>query len=140
MLCTNWFDCVFRVCVVCLYMEYTYPSWTGPIALPALDSSAINALVIDSVAPRPPSCYKYMLNRKQNVVEVDKWESQEHSMARDFFLASFCQFSILVTYIQIRTVSLFFHCIVFETIQQIVIAKQTHTSKGFSNSWNESTF
>lgn len=45
----------------------TYPSWTGPIAFPALtDSSDIKALVIDSVAPSPPSCYKFLRMHQQN--------------------------------------------------------------------------
>lgn len=40
----------------------TYPSWTGPIGCAAvLDSSLINALVIDSVAPKPPSCYNLVI-------------------------------------------------------------------------------
>lgn len=76
--------------VVYLYVEYTYPSWTGPIALPALDSSAINARVIDSVAPRPPSCYKYMLKiEKQNVLEVDIENSIEHKAGHEIS----CKFS-----------------------------------------------
>lgn len=40
-----------------LVPQCTYPSCTGPIECPAFDSSLINALVIDSVAPKPPSCY-----------------------------------------------------------------------------------
>lgn len=37
----------------------TYPSCTGPMAFPVRDSSVINALVIDSVGFKPPSCYKF---------------------------------------------------------------------------------
>lgn len=128
------FGCVCAcVGVVYLYMEYTYPSWTGPIALPALDSSAINARVIDSVAPRPPSCYKYMLKiekKKQNVLEVDIENSREHTALRTRFLASSVQFSNFFGHLYIHPLS-------FRTrnhSQKCIIAKQTHTSKG---SWNE---
>lgn len=37
----------------------TYPSCTGPaLVCRAMESSLINALVMDSVELRPPSCYK----------------------------------------------------------------------------------
>lgn len=56
-----WFVYGFSVYVWVCSMN-TYPSWTGPIGCAAvLDSSLINALVIDSVAPKPPSCYKLVI-------------------------------------------------------------------------------
>lgn len=55
-LCFSVFFSIFLfVCCACA-AKNTYPSWTGPIECLALDSSVINALVIDSVAPKPPSC------------------------------------------------------------------------------------
>lgn len=62
-------------CDFILCSMYTYPSWTVPIECAPLDSSVINALVIDSVAPKPPSCYKsaicYKERKKRKTKRLD---------------------------------------------------------------------
>lgn len=59
----------------------TYPSWTGPIALPR-DSSVIRALVIDSVVLfMPPSCCFYHTRNQKFVSVNDKQrKSKERKM------------------------------------------------------------
>lgn len=62
----------------------TYPSCTGPIALPALiDSSDIKALVIDSVAPSPPSCYKFLRTHQQNKNQ-ENWKIKKGKTKKKF--------------------------------------------------------